>query len=270
MMYDVFLSYNSADESYMQRIRKTLEDAGLRVWVDDTGIPPGKPDWQVMIEEALHQSACLVCVLTANTRKSRWVREELEYARLQEKSIYLVHIDGHHKDVVILGYALMQRIDVCNEALYNGRMDYLMSVIRQNDLSAQSGEKLPIQSIDSDSTLDKFEAVSFDSMYQVDIPYNELHRLIVKKNERLTPLSQIEVNKSSFIIGRDSDSDLTIDSMEASRKHCQFLYTPMGFVLLDLASTNGTLVNKERIIVHLLSDRDVIKIGEVVFLYRIM
>jgi len=50
------------------------------------------------------------------------------------------------------------------------------------------------------------------------------------------------------VIGRDPQADLSIPSDRISRKHCQIEPTPDGlFVLTDLGSSNGTLVNQERI-----------------------
>ncbi len=50
------------------------------------------------------------------------------------------------------------------------------------------------------------------------------------------------------VIGRDSQVDLAIPSDRISRRHCQLEPTADGvFVLADLGSSNGTLVNQERI-----------------------
>ena len=50
------------------------------------------------------------------------------------------------------------------------------------------------------------------------------------------------------VIGRDPAADVPIPSERISRRHCQLEPTPDGlFVLVDLGSSNGTLVNQERI-----------------------
>ncbi len=54
------------------------------------------------------------------------------------------------------------------------------------------------------------------------------------------------VPTDSVIIGR-SAADLVIAEQEVSRSHARFAYTPVGFVLEDLNSSNGTLVNGVRI-----------------------
>ncbi len=50
------------------------------------------------------------------------------------------------------------------------------------------------------------------------------------------------------VIGRDPQVDIAIPSDRISRRHCQLEPTPDGvFVLTDLGSSNGTLVNQEKI-----------------------
>ncbi len=50
------------------------------------------------------------------------------------------------------------------------------------------------------------------------------------------------------ILGRDPEADISIPSDRISRRHCQLEQTPDGmFVIMDLGSSNGTLVNQERI-----------------------
>ena len=49
-------------------------------------------------------------------------------------------------------------------------------------------------------------------------------------------------------IGRDAGCEVPIPSDRVSRRHCQLTPSPDGsFVLDDLGSSNGTLVNQERI-----------------------
>jgi len=52
---------------------------------------------------------------------------------------------------------------------------------------------------------------------------------------------------SFFSIGRDASCDLAIADMTVSRLHARLERTPDGWVLTDLASTNGTRVNGWRV-----------------------
>ena len=49
------------------------------------------------------------------------------------------------------------------------------------------------------------------------------------------------------VIGRDATCEVAIPSDRVSRRHCQVEPAPGGYMLEDLGSSNGTLVNQERI-----------------------
>jgi pSer/pThr/pTyr-binding forkhead associated (FHA) protein len=50
------------------------------------------------------------------------------------------------------------------------------------------------------------------------------------------------------VIGREPTVDIPIPSERISRRHCQLEATPDGvYVLTDLGSSNGTLVNQDKI-----------------------
>ena len=47
--------------------------------------------------------------------------------------------------------------------------------------------------------------------------------------------------------GRRQDNDVLIDETTVSRRHSFILDTPLGFVLRDLNTANGTFINRHRI-----------------------
>lgn len=52
----------------------------------------------------------------------------------------------------------------------------------------------------------------------------------------------------AMVLGRDAGADLTIESDRVSRRHCRFEPSPDGlYVVEDMGSANGTLVNQARI-----------------------
>lgn len=64
-------------------------------------------------------------------------------------------------------------------------------------------------------------------------------------------------------IGRDaSQNDIILDDDAVSAEHARIKLERKQFMLYDLASTNGTLVNGERVQKHALFDKDEIAIGE--------
>jgi Protein of unknown function (DUF3662)/FHA domain len=76
------------------------------------------------------------------------------------------------------------------------------------------------------------------------------------------------LDRPSMTIGRLPECDVVVDDAGASRQHAELRRTDDGFVLSDLGSTNGTLVNGAPIREHLLEDGDRITIGETVLEFR--
>ncbi len=63
-------------------------------------------------------------------------------------------------------------------------------------------------------------------------------------------------------VGRNHDLELPLPDLRLSRRHCQIENTITGFVLRDLASTNGTFINGKRLETEVaLNHLDVILIG---------
>lgn len=58
---------------------------------------------------------------------------------------------------------------------------------------------------------------------------------------------RIVLTGSPVVLGRHADCDLVLQDEQASRRHAQVEPGPGGFVLVDLGSTNGTLLNGERV-----------------------
>ena len=53
--------------------------------------------------------------------------------------------------------------------------------------------------------------------------------------------------RDAVVIGRGIDCDVVIQDLKASRRHCQLTRKEDGFLLEDLGSRNGTLVNGAKI-----------------------
>ena len=77
-----------------------------------------------------------------------------------------------------------------------------------------------------------------------------------------------DLSEPVMTIGRLPGCDVVVDDPGASRQHARIRRTDEGFVLTDLGSTNGTLVNDEPVQEHVLVDDDRITIGETTFQFR--
>lgn len=58
---------------------------------------------------------------------------------------------------------------------------------------------------------------------------------------------RIVLTGSPVVLGRHADCDLVLQDDQASRRHAQVEPGPDGFVLVDLGSSNGTLLNGEQV-----------------------
>jgi hypothetical protein len=76
-----------------------------------------------------------------------------------------------------------------------------------------------------------------------------------------------ELTGEQTIIGRGSESDIVVDDNGVSRKHVLFEVTPDGTILRDLGSTNGTMVEDQRITEVTLVDGNAITIGRTTIMY---
>ncbi|WP_339937781.1 FHA domain-containing protein [Undibacterium luofuense] len=70
------------------------------------------------------------------------------------------------------------------------------------------------------------------------------------------------ITKSRVTVGRRPGNDLVIDHLTVSGQHAAIDTTSSGSFVLDLGSTNGTMVNNQPVKKHLLQHGDVIDIGK--------
>jgi ABC-type multidrug transport system ATPase subunit len=79
----------------------------------------------------------------------------------------------------------------------------------------------------------------------------------------LKPGSSAPAPPGSLTMGRSSDNDIVIPDVLASRHHATLIPIPGGTEIVDNRSINGTFVNGTRVDTALLSDGDVVTIGNV-------
>lgn len=73
---------------------------------------------------------------------------------------------------------------------------------------------------------------------------------------------------SRILLGRETQNDIVVEDINASRTHAEITYEPQGvWVITDLGSTNGTLVNGREITSQVLDDNDYITIGMTNFVF---
>lgn len=75
-------------------------------------------------------------------------------------------------------------------------------------------------------------------------------------------LKHIESDQSEITIGRGNNNDIIIDNLAVSKEHAAIVKLPDGYGLVDLKSTNGTLLNDKDIQKASLAPQDRITIGK--------
>jgi hypothetical protein len=77
----------------------------------------------------------------------------------------------------------------------------------------------------------------------------------------------IKLTKPLITLGRHLDCDIILDDPSTSRQHSQLRWRSRHFIILDLGSKAGTLVNNRPITRHVLQSGDVIRLGNTTFVY---
>ncbi len=91
------------------------------------------------------------------------------------------------------------------------------------------------------------------------------YRMTVRQGP--VPGKVFDLVKDVVTIGRDMNNDVVINDAEVSRNHGRLTSQSGGYLIEDLASTNGTFVNGQRLIgPKLLNPGDVVGLGETIVL----
>ena len=73
---DLFISYNSADRPWAQKLKDDLKARGVRVYLDQERLDVGRP-WEPQLAQAVRNSQSLVVLWSRNAQNSTWVRREM-------------------------------------------------------------------------------------------------------------------------------------------------------------------------------------------------
>ena len=78
----------------------------------------------------------------------------------------------------------------------------------------------------------------------------------------------IDLKNTDLVLGRHADCDLILDDNRASSHHARIHRDKDAWILTDLKSTNGTLVNQQTVTTVNLRDNDLIAIGNTQFRFQ--
>jgi len=80
------------------------------------------------------------------------------------------------------------------------------------------------------------------------------------------PWKRHSIIKEKTVLGRSSQNDVVIPHTSCSRQHAAILHAGGAFHIVDMGSTNGIQINKQKVRKALLGDGDEVQVGD--FLFR--
>ncbi len=171
-----FLSHSKKDAAFARRIYRDLCAKGVRVWMDETALPPGDSSWRKTIATAIRDSACVIVLFSPEANQSEWVQKELDYAEQCQKVIIPVIIHGKESESIPFGYSGAQRIDLRKPTDYNAGIQKLARAVyalHHTDFSSTLSLDLPTRPTILERTIPVRVTATRPSSKRLE----ELHRL---------------------------------------------------------------------------------------------
>jgi hypothetical protein len=130
---NIFISYSHANISFAKRLLADLQRSGITVWVDQTGLQPGTPDWETALRDAIGKAHAVILIASEDARKSPYVKDELRLANdVHHLPIYPLWVVGTKWiNCIPLGWGGTQYIDARGDkAQYQIAIHQLLNVLR--------------------------------------------------------------------------------------------------------------------------------------------
>ncbi len=151
--YHVFLSHNSVDKPWVNRLKDALEARGLKVWLDQYEIRPG--DLFVdALEKGLESSRTVALIISPEAMQSGWVDEEYNRAigLAQDKNEKIRLIPVILRTAKLPGFLSGRNwVDFTNETSFDESMEKLIWGITgkrpRNASSHPLTQQKPVESI---------------------------------------------------------------------------------------------------------------------------
>ncbi|HKJ31338.1 MAG TPA: toll/interleukin-1 receptor domain-containing protein [Balneolales bacterium] len=123
---DIFLSYKSEDSGWVERLKRSLEDRGVFVWLDKDSIRPGDLFVEAL-EDGIITSKTVAVIVTPNSMQSKWVKEEYHRALSLSKTIGTKVVPCILQTTEVPGFlSSRQYIDFTDETKYEQCVDRLV------------------------------------------------------------------------------------------------------------------------------------------------
>ncbi len=95
MNHDVFISYSKKDADRIKPLRRALDAAKIKYWIDDR--IDGSANFLAEIPEAISHCSIVLFVASEDSARSVWTQKELLYAQKHKKDIFPYKLDNNFK-----------------------------------------------------------------------------------------------------------------------------------------------------------------------------
>jgi hypothetical protein len=119
----VFISYARENAEWAGAMKRDLEEAGHRCWVDTSDIQPGS-EWEQRIADAIATAYAFVVLVSAVANVRPWVARERRMARRRDKAIFPVRVENVDLPADLAG---IEKVDLFRD--YQGALDRLLAVL---------------------------------------------------------------------------------------------------------------------------------------------
>lgn len=125
----VFVSYSSNDRAFVEKLTADLRARGVNIWIDQTGLKAGTPDWEQALRDAIRQSRAVLLIASRSARLSRYVKDEIRIAQMYGRPLYPVWAVGDEWiDCIPMGLGGMQFIDARADS-YAAALDEIVGAL---------------------------------------------------------------------------------------------------------------------------------------------
>jgi WD40 repeat protein len=135
LMTQVIISYADEDRATMEKIRNSLRRESITVWTNTTDIQTGEA-FEEAIKRGIEQADNVVYLLSPDSVKSYFARQELEYALSLNKRIVPVLVREISSESIPNALRDLQYIDLTNNVLeedYHLDESQLLRILRQDE-----------------------------------------------------------------------------------------------------------------------------------------
>ena len=209
MNFDVFISYSRKDYvdssknpipgNIVTAIRKALDSAGIKYWIDEEGVSGGDK-FAPMIASKIKQCKVFLFLSTFNSNASEWTSNEIATAHAYGKKIIPVKVDDSiYNESIILYIARLDFIDyaanpeaalsrIC--ASINAYLDELKELEQKKIREKEERERQEIAKVKKEEELSRIHS-------RMEVVRDEREALLKEMMEAQAKMQTLEMRMSS-------------------------------------------------------------------------